>query len=205
MYTCANCKILACASGRKENLPKNCPMKQEKKMEEALAEYGMEDNHRFYITSSSIEAEGYCRWPRLKETLEFCRQMRYQKIGIAFCKGLKKEAHIVANFFRKQGFEVISVICKSGGYPKESVGIPKVHKINPEKFEAMCNPVAQALLLNEQGTDFNIAIGLCVGHDSMFYKYSEAPVTTLVAKDRVLAHNPCGAIYCSEGYYKNLL
>lgn len=31
MYTCANCKILACASGRKENMPKNCPMKQEKK------------------------------------------------------------------------------------------------------------------------------------------------------------------------------
>ena len=40
------------------------------------------------------------------------------------------------------------------------------------------------------------------GHDSMFYKYSKQMVTTLVAKDRVLAHNPCGAIYCAEGYYK---
>lgn len=204
MYTCANCTVLACASGHKENMPKNCPMRQEEKIKEAFAEYGREENNRFYITSSSIEAEGYCRWPRLKETLEFCRQMGYRKIGIAFCKGLKKEAHIVGKLFREQGFEVVSVICKAGGYPKEAAGIPKEHKIHPEKFEAMCNPAAQAFLLNEQGTEFNIAVGLCVGHDSLFYKYSEAPVTTLVAKDRVLAHNPCGAIYCSEGYYKNL-
>ncbi len=54
-------------------------------------------------------------------------------------------------------------------------------------------------------TEFNIALGLCVGHDSMFYKYSKQMVTTLVAKDRVLAHNPCGAIYCAEGYYKKRL
>lgn len=204
MYTCANCTILACTSEHKENMPQNCPMRQKAKMEEAFREYGTEENHRFYITSSSIEAGGYCRWPRLKETLEFCRHMRYRKIGIAFCKGLKKEARVVADYFRKQGFEVVSVICKTGGYPKESVGIPKSQKIHPEKFEAMCNPVAQAFLLNEQDTEFNIAIGLCVGHDSLFYKYSEAPVTTLVAKDRVLAHNPCGAIYCAESYYKNL-
>ena len=42
-----------------------------------------------------------------------------------------------------------------------------------------------------------------MGHDSMFYKYSEAMVTTLIAKDRVLAHNPAGALYCSEGYFKD--
>jgi len=69
----------------------------------------------------------------------------------------------------------------------------------------MCNPILQAKLLNEQKTDFNIALGLCVGHDSLFYQYSEARVTTLVVKDRVLAHNPVGAIYCADGYFKNRL
>ena len=39
----------------------------------------------------------------------------------------------------------------------------------------------------------------------MFYRESQALVTTLVAKDRVLAHNPCGAIYCADGYFKNRL
>ena len=67
----------------------------------------------------------------------------------------------------------------------------------------MCNPIAQAMLLNEQETEFNVVVGLCVGHDSMFFKYAKALSTTLIAKDRALAHNPAGALYCSEGYYKN--
>ena len=128
--------------------------------------------------------------------------MGYHKIGLAFCKGLRKEARVVADLLRSRGFEVVSVICKTGGFPKEAAGIPKENKIHPDQFEPMCNPIAQARLLNAQKTEFNIALGLCVGHDSLFYKYSDALVTTLVAKDRVLAHNPCGAIYCAEGYFK---
>ncbi|MFZ5754014.1 MAG: metal-binding protein, partial [Bacillota bacterium] len=37
------------------------------------------------------------------------------------------------------------------------------------------------------------------------FKYAEAPTTVLVAKDRVLAHNPAGALYCADGYFKNKL
>ena len=59
----------------------------------------------------------------------------------------------------------------------------------------MCNPAGQAQLLNEAKTQLNALCGLCVGHDAIFAKISEAPVTTLIAKDRVLAHNPVGAIY----------
>ncbi len=205
MYTCADCKILACVSGTKDTMPKNCPMRQSTLMEKAFANYAQEENSRFYITSSSIEAAGYCQWPRLKETMEFCKRMQYKKIGIAFCLGLQKEAHIVAGLLRREGLTVVSVICKTGGYPKEAAGIPAECKIHPEEFETMCNPIAQAAFLNEQQTNFNIALGLCVGHDSLFYKYSKAPVTTLVAKDRVLAHNPCGAIYCADGYFEDRL
>lgn len=77
--------------------------------------------------------------------------------------------------------------------------------MNPDAFEPMCNPIAQAEFLNSQETEFNIALGLCVGHDSMFYKYFKQMATTLVAKDRVLARNPCGAIYYAEGYFKKRL
>ncbi len=205
MYTCANCDILSCAGGAKEKMPQNCPMLQVDMKKEVLPEYEKEENRVFYIQSSSIEAEGYCQWSRLKETIEFCQKMHYQKIGIAFCKGLRKEAKVVANLFRSYGFSVVSVICKTGGISKEEAGISEENKIHPGDFEAMCNPIGQAKLLNDQDTDFNIAIGLCVGHDSLFYKNSKALVTTLIAKDRVLAHNPCGAIYCEEGYYKSKL
>jgi uncharacterized metal-binding protein len=66
----------------------------------------------------------------------------------------------------------------------------------------MCNPILQARLLNRAKTDLNVVIGLCVGHDSLFYRYSEAYVTTLVTKDRVTGHNPAAALYTSHSYYK---
>jgi uncharacterized metal-binding protein len=59
----------------------------------------------------------------------------------------------------------------------------------------MCSPLGQAELLNRAETQLNIVMGLCVGHDALFASHSNAPVTTLIAKDRVLAHNPIGAIY----------
>jgi uncharacterized metal-binding protein len=69
----------------------------------------------------------------------------------------------------------------------------------------MCNPVAQAMLLDSVGSQLNILVGLCVGHDALFAKASKAPVTTLVAKDRVLGHNPVAAIYNHQSYYRERL
>ena len=64
--------------------------------------------------------------------------------------------------------------------------------------------MAQALLLAEAGTQLNVVIGLCVGHDSLFFMNSVAPVTVLVAKDRVLGHNPVAALYTAHSYYRRL-
>ena len=203
MYTCASCTIHACRDSEHKNMPANCPIRQESLVEEAEKEYQKPEIQPFFVTSSEIEHDGYCQWPRLKETIEFCKRMGYKKIGLAFCIGLKKEAKVVADLMRREGFTVVSVVCKSGGVDKCEVGVSEEKKLNPGQYEAMCNPILQAKLLNEQKTEFNVALGLCVGHDSLFYRYSDAMVTTLVAKDRVLAHNPAGAIYCADGYFKN--
>jgi uncharacterized metal-binding protein len=45
---------------------------------------------------------------------------------------------------------------------------------------------------------------LCIGHDILFQKYSKAPTTTFIVKDRVLSHNTAGAIY-TKYYLKKLL
>jgi len=68
----------------------------------------------------------------------------------------------------------------------------------------MCNPISQAMVLNDDKTDFNILLGLCVGHDSLFIKYANAYTTVLVVKDRVLGHNPVAALYTADGYYQRL-
>ena len=131
--------------------------------------------------------------------------MGYKSLGIAFCSALILEARFLSQILEKQGFEPVSVSCKVGCSPKETIGIKEEEKIYIGTFESMCSPIAQAMILNEEGTDFNILVGLCVGHDSLFLKYSKAPCTVLVTKDRVLAHNPAGALYTMGSYYERLM
>ena len=133
---------------------------------------------------------------RVREIIDFCKEMNYHHIGLAFCVGLSKEAHIFQHILMKNGFEVESLICKLGSINREQIGIKDCQT-------PMCNPIAQAEFLNQQHTDFNIVLGLCVGHDTLFFKYSLAPVTVLAVKDRVLAHNPLGAIYLADSYYED--
>ncbi len=203
MYTCAQCGVLACAQADREKLPSNCPIRKQELLDTALETYQLPENRDFYITASELEALGYCQWPRIKEIIQLCLRMHYQKIGLAFCKGLKQEAKVVDNLFRKAGLNVVSVICKAGGVDKCEVGIPDECKLKPGQFEPMCNPIFQAMLLNQEHTEFNVLLGLCVGHDTMFMKYSEALCTTLAVKDRVTGHNPLAAIYCADGYFRN--
>ncbi|MDR1702014.1 MAG: DUF1847 domain-containing protein [Sporomusaceae bacterium] len=205
MYTCANCAVLACGDEFRAKMPVNCPMCQQDTLQQAFAEYDSPENKDFFIASAAIEAVGYGQWTRLKEIIEFCKRLGYKKIGLAFCRGLKSEAKVINKILTAHDLEVVSVICKTGGIAKELAGIEKQDKLRPEQFEPMCNPIGQAMLLNEQNTQFNIAVGLCVGHDSLFYKYSNALVTTLITKDRVLANNPAGAVYCAESYYRDKL
>ena len=201
MYSCAQCAIHACYQQDHSKMPANCPMRQADQMQKAFAVYSQPAYQDFYIQSCIVEAEGYGEWPRLRETIEFAKKLGYTRLGMAFCYGLRKEAKIVDSLLRRHGFEVVSVICKTGGIDKSEAGIPGQYRVRPERsFEAMCNPVAQAMLLNSQHTQLNISLGLCVWHDALFAKFSDALVTTLVVKDRALANNPVGAIYCAEGY-----
>jgi len=155
-------------------------------------------------SSALTEAAGYGVWSRVREIIEFSRRAGFSRLGLAFCVGLRREAAAAGNIFRENGFTVFSVICKSGSAPKEEIGLRDEEKVRPGQFEAMCNPVAQAKILNETGTELNILLGLCVGHDSLFIKYSLAPVTVLAVKDRVLAHNPLGALYATHYYHAKL-
>ena len=130
--------------------------------------------------------------------------MGYGKIGIATCIGLLSETHNLMKVLTGQGFVVESVCCKSGSIDKLELGLLESDKVRPGTFEPACNQVAQARFLNLAGTDLNLIVGLCVGHDILFTKYSDAPVTTLVVKDRVTGHNPVSVLYGQNFYYKRL-
>ena len=141
---------------------------------------------------------------RIVEIYEFAEKMKYQRLGLAFCLGLAREAGIVEDILKNRGFEVVSVGCKAGRTSKRRIGIEGEDQIFQDTDEAMCNPLFQAKLLNHEQTEFNILLGMCVGHDSIFFKYAEAPITVLAVKDRVTGHNPLAAIYLSDSYYQKI-
>lgn len=205
-YKCSYCGVHNCYKNRRDNLPKFCPMPENEEIYEKALEIVTSDEYqKFYKTASEIEKDGYRQWPRVKETIALIKRMNYKRVGLAFCGGLKKEALVLANIFKRNDIELISAMCKTGGVDKETAGISRDKKLHPGNFEPMCNPVAQALLLNKEKTELNIVFGLCVGHDSLFYKFSDALCTTLVVKDRVTGNNPCAAIYCADGYFSDRL
>lgn len=135
--------------------------------------------------------------------MEVAKRIGAKKIGIATCVGLIEESRIFARILKLNGFDVYGVACKVGSVDKTDIGLDP--KYTCKTGPVMCNPILQAKLLNKAGTQLNVVVGLCVGHDSLFYKYSKALATTLVTKDRVLAHNPVGALYQTRAYYKRLL
>lgn len=165
------------------------------------------DNQDALIAKASAQVEGlfYGKLNRVEEIIEFANRIGAKKIGIATCAGLIEEAKIFANILTAKGIDHYSAICKVGGVDKAEIGIEEEHKIRSGCYEAMCNPILQARILNHHKTDLNVVIGLCVGHDSLFIKYSDAIVTTLVTKDRVMGHNPVAALYTAHSYYKRLL
>ena len=216
---CAKCQTpmmeeRVCTNERgKGKNTKGCPTVSKRTLlSRAVKEYKKKDVREFARNASIQEGECYAGRdkrpyvmhpvkPRIIEICEFAEKMGYKKLGLVFCGGLAKEGEVVSQILEKHGFDVVSVMCKAGGVPKEEIGIEQNEKIHIGEFEPMCNPIFQAYVVNDAGTDFNILLGLCVGHDSLFLKYMEAPSTVLAVKDRVTGHNPLAAIYLSENYY----
>jgi len=126
---------------------------------------------------------------RMSEVVYYCLEMKYSRIGIAYCTELSEATEILVSVL-KRFFDVIPVCCK-------------ISSKNRENGKQSCNPIGQAKILNMMKTDFNIIVGLCLGADSIFIKESKSPTTTLFVKDKSLANNPIGALY-SDYYLKEV-
>lgn len=215
---CADCTVEKSICRREDGKgPMYCPtLHMAELVQTSLKAYENPDIKDFAVNATVQEGECYVNKhrddpntryaikPRVQETIEFAHKMGYRRLGIAFCGGLKHEAKIVSDIFKEQGFEVASVMCKAGRTPKEFLEIKEEQKASPGGFEAMCSPITQAKVLNAAQTEFNIVLGLCVGHDSLMMRFSDAMCTVLVAKDRVTGHNPLAAIQLHRSYYKKL-
>jgi uncharacterized metal-binding protein len=217
LVNCAKCTQQVCKSEAFEQGPDNCPQKILLKVIQKASEICVSpENREFALQASIQESSCYMKLPhcpnspspvksRVEEIMEFAGRMGYKRLGVAYCGGVQFEANLLVPILENRGFEIVSIQCKCGSVPKEKIGIQEQDKISPGKFEPMCHPVAQAEVLNEYHTDLNIMVCLCVGHDSLFLKYSKAPCTVLAAKDRVYGHAPLMALYQSKSYHRRVL
>jgi len=190
LVNCAGCTTYPCYRGEKcvrgQDLSKYVPLSRR--------EYDDPVINKIAEVAARIEGEHYLEYTRLEEIIAFCREMGYRQIGIAHCVGLTREAKLLRDIL-KDFFAVEAVCCKFSGIDKKELQFVQV---DCDVYEAICNPAGQAMVLNDLKTDLNIAVGLCIGHDILFAKYSEAPVTTFIVKDRVTGHNPAVMLY--SGY-----
>jgi uncharacterized metal-binding protein len=204
-FSCETCKTQECYRRQGAGFPAFCPtaaadarlvedVKGKMKSKRKLS--------KIALVSAEVEGRFYGKLTRVEETVEFLKRAGAKKVGIATCVGLINETRLLCKIFDKRGVDYYAVCCKVGSVDKSEIGVPDENKLNRGcGFEAMCNPVLQAELCNRAGVDYNVVMGLCVGHDMLFSMHAKAPVTTLVVKDRVLAHNPVGALYTSETIY----
>lgn len=205
--SCSECRQLHCYRHDKR-YPEFCATTELEAEERAeLVALYSDDGEDAAIARAAAEVEGlyYGKINRVEETVAFARRIGAARIGIATCLGLIEETRTLVKILRLAGFDTVSALCKVGSVDKVEIGIPEDMKIKCGGFEASCNPVLQARLLNREETGLNVIMGLCVGHDSLFAKHSDAPVTTLVVKDRILGHNPVAALYTTQSYSARLL
>ena len=207
---CDSCNVMACWPKEPGDIlkgPADCPTKNYPDIIKKAKEIYMNDPFHRNMQLMGARLEGMSsqtppggteinmKMTRVEELIMFCKMMNYKKIGFAHCIGCIGEAKILSEMFQERGLDTVQVNCKVGAIEKGEIGIEEDEKVRMFTFETICNNISQALILNEEKTDLNVILGLCLGHDISFTKMSDAPVTTLIVKDRRTGHNPAAALY----------
>ena len=158
-------------------------------LDTALQRYHEPENQKVIQTGAHLVDGGRAgTLSRMQEIVEFAKEMRYGKIGLAYCYGMEALAEQVRQILASEGRRAIGVSCTVGAFRQDMVNeessLPGVS----------CSPLNQAAQLNAQGVDLAIVIGLCMGHDILFNRQFAGDVTTLVVKDRLYDHAPVQGI-----------
>ncbi|MBT3312209.1 MAG: DUF1847 domain-containing protein [Desulfobacterales bacterium] len=197
---CGHCKVKSCVLGDFSKSPEFCASTNyADEMEEVKIKLEDEEN-RAMAQDVARSWKNIGKNTRIEETMQYARNRGYNKLGLAFCFGLSYEAELLTNLFINEGFDVSSATCMSGGLTSDDIGLPEEDKIMKGQRQPMCNPIGQAMILDSEGCELNIVLGLCVGDDTLFIKHSKAPVTVIAVKDSVLAHNPLAVLYTSKNF-----
>ncbi|RLC29402.1 MAG: hypothetical protein DRH32_07435 [Deltaproteobacteria bacterium] len=201
---CSYCGKKRCFTGDLDGVQSSCPSITKADLLRSAKEKLKQPENQAMARDVARTWKEYGKLTRVEETVLYARLRGYKKLGLAFCVGLSEEARLFTNILFNEGFDVASVCCMCGALSSDDVALPDGDKIIPGYRQPMCNPIGQAAILDAEGCDLHVLLGLCVGDDTLFIKHAKAPVTVLAVKDRVLAHNPLGALYTARHIYTRL-
>jgi len=189
---CHQCKTNECLDRYPEGMPDYCQAKKFREVVEASKQqYLKPEVANIHLATAKVLKRGGYDWSRIQQSIEFARELNVTKVGLAVCVGLIREGREFARFLNRARFEVISVACMVGAVEAQETGIPEEWV---STGGISCNPIAQAEIMNQEGTQLNFIYGLCIGHDTIFIMHSKAPVTYVVVKDTVTGNNPSAAL-----------
>jgi uncharacterized metal-binding protein len=201
---CVKCAVRRCGSTEKNGkVPASCPTeKYPDLVKETTKKYRLPENQAVIkgwiglmkkVLDPQKQDEKYA-WTRIHEIIEYAHIRGMKRLGIATCYALMPEAKMLSGILENSGFEVVSLSCLCGEVNPQDLGMPG---------NIFCNPILQAEILNQEKTDLNIMVGLCVGHDILFLRNCTAETTPLIVKDRALGHNSVAALYQSQGFFSD--
>ena len=187
------CKKMGCWCGDDKGIPSYCQANHYlEEIEQANKAYAGSDVVDIYSAACVVGKKNDGYRPRIEEALDFAGQMKFSRVGFAACVAFGRELDVIRRLFEQAGIEVFSAGCQIGRSSATDRGLPHLEAY-PDN--STCNPIAQAEILNKAQTQLNYIVGLCMGHDILFTRYSSAPVSTLIVKDRLMGNNPAAAIY----------
>lgn len=200
---CMSCGTTACEYTEREE-PSFCSQAavSSELHDEAHRLYALPENHAIMEAAAKV-SEDTANSTRVQDTIKFANLIGAQHIGIASCTIMLRETRTLAKLLEQAGFRVETIGCKLESNRRADLNLEPPAKGG--EGGVVCNPIMQALLLNEAKTDLNILMGICVGHDALFCKYSDAPVTTFATKDFLAGNNPCAVLYTAQSCYRKKL
>jgi uncharacterized metal-binding protein len=191
-YGCRHCATAGSFQGDPARMPRTCPTRTDPQTTRDLTGYASPERRALMRAADETPfAPDRQVRNRVEELVHYAKARGMRKVGIAFCVTMLEESQALARMLESEGLETALACCRVGAVDYSEIGLAKAH---PERFAAICNPVAQARLLDAAGADLVAQVGLCLGHDLVLQEECVAPVTTLVVKDRALDHHTVAAL-----------
>jgi uncharacterized metal-binding protein len=183
---CTRCNSKSCRTGE------SCGNEKFDR-EEVVTEFHRPENQEIIQAAARLVDNGRAgTLSRLDEIIEFIHSMQYQKVGLAYCYGMEREASKFRDIFKKNNIRLTTISCSTGGILQDAINDKScIHKVS-------CNPIGQAMQLNNEQVDFTLIMGICLGHDILLQKNLRMDFTTFLVKDRVHNHHPLQGLKSSE-------